>query len=160
MYRGSDPFELFGLALGGCIGLLVLFLVFVTFLGALGRAVSQVTPENRRIDPAQVWLNLVPLFNLVWLPITVDRVADSLKNEFTTRGLDEPGSSYTRSAGLAWLVLLVFGVAVLAVTRVPPLGTLAVIASLVCWVAYWVQLNGHARRLKSAPYVPPADEGW
>jgi hypothetical protein len=164
MYRrGYLIDEVFGLAFGGCFGLLVLLFVLVTFLSAVARAAGRVTPENRRIEPGQVWLNLLPLFNLVWLPITVDRVAESLKNEFYTRGLDEPGSSYTRTAGLAWLVLLVFGVAVLVVFDkggVPPLGVMAVIASLVCWVVYWVQLKGYARRLKSSPYVPPADEGW
>src|SRR5262245_33189186 len=98
MFDFDDDFEVFlAVASVGCIGLGIAYLVFAAFLSAVSRVVGRVTPENRRIEPGQVWLNLVPVFVVIWLPITVDRVAESLKNEFTSRGLDDPRENYGRT---------------------------------------------------------------
>ena len=50
---------------GNWIGLPVLLL----FLSTIARVVGRVRRPNRRIEPTQVWLNLMPFFNLLWLPI-------------------------------------------------------------------------------------------
>jgi hypothetical protein len=163
MFRRGDPLEdlLEWLAAGGCVflgaGLPVVFL----FLSSIARTVSRVTPENRRIEPAQVWLNLLPVFNLVWLPITVDRVAGSIRDECEDRGLDDDGISYTRFAGLTWLVLSVFSApALLLAGELPCFAALFFPLAVIFWFAYWAQVASYAHRLKAAKYVPPADEGW
>jgi len=165
VYYGRHPVEeLFEWVFeGGCLFLVVPLVVFLLFLSTLSRVVGRVRQENRRIEPAQVWLNLVPFFNLVWLPITVDRVAASIKNECEERGLDEPSDSYSRTTGLTWLSLLVFALPALAISRglrTPCLALVFVVFAVVFWVAYWTQLAGYARQLKATRYVPPADEGW
>ena len=140
---------------------LVLLPVLLLFLSTLARVAMRVRRENRRIEPAQVWLNLVPVFNLVWLPITVDRLADSIRRECEERGLDRPGEGYTRAAGLTWLVLTAFAGPVAVLTgEVGCAVFMFVPTALVFWVAYWFQLAGYARRLKATKYLPPADEGW
>jgi len=45
-------------------------------------ALAMVRPENRRLAPGLVWLQLIPLFNFVWIFIVVRRIADSLANEY------------------------------------------------------------------------------
>jgi hypothetical protein len=145
----------------GCLGLVLGFVMFVAFLAALSRAAGRVTAENRRLEPGQVWLNLFPLFNLVWLPITIDRLAESLRRDLLDRGLDVDGSSYGRVAGLAWLVCWVVAVPFLALPPRPqPPGGLALFAGFVFWVVHWVQVGGFSNRIKSTDYVPPHDEGW
>jgi hypothetical protein len=164
--RWQHPIEaLFEWAIdfGGCVFLVVGLTVFLLFLSTISRTVSRVRRANRRIEPPQVWLNLLPFFNLVWLPITVDRVAASIKAECEDRGLDEPGESYSRMTGLTWLSLSVFMLPAVVVSRDldPPCCALVFVPLvMIFWVVYWVQLADYARRLKATKYVPPADEGW
>jgi hypothetical protein len=157
----SDHFFEWLFTSGGCVCPLVLLPVTLLFFSTLARVAMRVRRENRRIDPGQVWLNLVPVFNLVWLPITVDRLADSIRRECEERGLDQPGEGYTRPVGLTWLVLSVLAVPV--TTLAPELGCAVLVfvpTAVMFWVVYWWQLAGYARRLKATKYLPPADEGW
>jgi ABC-type dipeptide/oligopeptide/nickel transport system permease subunit len=155
------------LALGCWVTALVLVCTLaLSFLAALGRALRRVAPENRRMEPVQVWLNLIPVFNFVWSTVTVERVAESLRNEFRERGMDGPNERYGRRTGLALLVLLVIGVllalALASFRRASVFPALVPLAlALGYWLAYWREINGYLQRLKSDEYVPPAtDEGW
>jgi hypothetical protein len=163
MFRRGDPLEDFieWAVEGGCVFPAVVLPVVALFLSSIARAVVRVTPENRRLSPGQVWLNLLPVFNLVWLPITVDRVAESIRRECEDRGLDDDGVSYTRFAGLTWLTLSAFSLPALVLARdVWCFAALVVPFAVIFWFAYWAQIGHYARRLKGAKYVPPVDEGW
>jgi hypothetical protein len=143
------------LRLGCFVTVFVLAVVFgLSFLGALVRALRRVSPENRRMEPMQVWLNLIPLFNLIWSTVTVERVAESLRNEFRERGMDGPDERYGRGRGLTTLALLTTGILLYPALITYPL-------ALGFGIAYWVQINSYTKRLKSGAYVPPPlDEGW
>jgi hypothetical protein len=143
------------LTLGCSATALVLGLTLgLSFLIALGRALRRVGPENRRMEPGMVWLNLIPIFNLVWVTVTVERVAESLRNEFRERGMDGPDEHYGRRTGLTVLALLASGVLFYPAFITYPL-------ALFFWIAYWRQINRYVERLKSGAYVaPPLDEGW
>src|SRR5581483_3873649 len=146
---------------GGCVFLVVVVPLVLLFLSTMARAAGRVSRENRRIEPSQVWLNLIPVFNLVWLPITVDRIAASIRSEYEDRGLDEPGEAYTRTSGLTWLTLWILCIPALVVAeRGPSCVVLLLPVCLIFWATYWSQLAGYARRLKATKDVPPADEGW
>lgn len=41
-----------------------------------------VRPENRLLAPGLVWLQLIPIFNYVWIFIVVRRISDSLAKEY------------------------------------------------------------------------------
>jgi hypothetical protein len=127
--------------------------VGASFLAALARALRRVGPENRRMEPNQVWLNLIPVFNLVWCTVTVERVAESLRNEFRERGLDGPDERYGRRNGLTMLALLASGVLFYPALFCYPV-------ALGYAVAYWREVNRYADRLRSGTYAPPVDEGW
>lgn len=138
----------------GCVAVVLgLVLVLVaSFLAAIGHVLRRVSPEHRRMEPGQVWLNLVPIFNLVWATVTVERVAESLRSEFRERGMDGPSESYGR--GLTLLGLLASGVLFYPAFVTYPI-------ALGYAIAYWRQLNGYAERLKPGAYSPPpTDEGW
>ena len=100
----------------------------------------KVKKKNRIIEPGQVWLNLIPLFNIVWQFIMINRIADSLKAEFTERNIsikeDRPGAQI----GVAYCILNLCGV-------IPVLGGLASLAGLVCWIVYWVKISNYKNQL-------------
>ena len=131
----------------------------IKFLASLQTTLGRVHPDRRRMDPGQVWLNLVPVFNIVWAPATVVLVAESLRNECRARGLDAPDADYGRFAGLTLLTLLATGCLFYPAILTYP-------AALVVWGRYWQVVNRHARELRAgevreAPAgVALADEGW
>ena len=139
-----------------CCGGGILFLLMVGVLATMGTCLGRVDPRNRRMGPAGVWLNLVPLFNLVWLPVTVERVGESVRSELLDRGRGRRGEGYAKATGLTALVL--FSPALF----LPQSAVVTWPFALVYTIVYWVQLAGYARRLRDdAPrYTPPADEGW
>ncbi len=154
MYGQNQFLEMLG-ALGCAVTVFVLsFSLSLSFLSAIGRTLRRVSPENRRMEPARVWLNLIPVFNLVWAGVTVERVAESLRNEFLARGMDDPDEGYGRGCGLATVAFIVPGV-----WFYPAFVTLPI--AFVCGVLYWRQLNDYVERLKPGAYIPPPmDEGW
>lgn len=145
----------------GCILFVIAFAAYVVFLAAADRAVKECEPENRRIEPGMVFLALIPVFNLIWLIVIVERVGESLRNEFIARGRHKRSESYGKTAGLACAVLVEIGIP-FAIGGTP--------CALVFWffafiygMVYWVQISGYARRLRSdnaGSYAPPPDEGW
>ena len=85
--------------------LLLLPLPLIFFLITLQNTFKEVKIENRRMQPGEVWLMLIPLFGLVWQFIIVNRLADSLKLEFTQRNIDINEFRPGYSIGLAYCVL-------------------------------------------------------
>ena len=144
----------------GCILLVIAFIAHVAFLAAASRVLTRVDPENRRLDPGQVWLNLIPIFNLLWMIVTIERVGESIRNEFMARGRHKRTESYGKTSGLACAILGIIGLVFTLVET--PCGLVFWFFAFIFWVVYWAQLSGYARRLHSEPatYSAPPDEGW
>ncbi|MDY3559726.1 hypothetical protein R5W23_000884 [Gemmata sp. JC673] len=124
------------------------------FLSALQRALLRVEPENRRMSPGQVWLNLIPIFNLVWCTVTVERVAESLRNEFLARQMHSRRETYGRTRGFTLLTLLASGVLFYPAFITYPI-------AFVYAILYWRQISRYAEQLKPGAYAPPpTDEAW
>ena len=154
MYRQRHLMELLFTVGLVAVGLVLALVLASSFLAAVGRVLRRVSPEHRRMEPGQVWLNLIPVFNLVWATVTVERVAESLRSEFRERGMDGPSERYGRSSGLTVLALLASGVLFYPAFICYPI-------AFFYWVGYWRQLNRYAERLKPGAYSPPpTDEGW
>ncbi len=154
--RNDDFFYEFLLPFGVFIVVVVVALVVIlSFLAEMARLLRHVQPEHRRMEPGQVWLNLIPVFNLIWATVTIERVAESLRAEFTARGLHGPDEKYGRKTGLTVLLLLASAI---------PLYPVAIVTYPVAfgyWITYWRHINRYAGRLKSGAYTPPpVEEGW
>lgn len=138
---GPGPPDWFIIAILGAMGavLLVAFAVQIFFLLTLSRALHRCHPDARVMDPSHVWFNLIPCFNLVWIFITVNRVADSLLNEFDDRNLDG-GEDGGRGTGTAYAVMVIC-------SNIPYLGALFGIVAFVLFIVYWVKIAGLSRIL-------------
>ena len=113
----------------------------ILYLLTLQNTLKEVSPENQQMPPGNVWLNLIPLFGLVWQFIIVNRMADSLKAEFAKRNIqvDEVRPGY--SIGITYCILLCCSI-------VPILGVLAALGGIVCWIIYWVKIAGYKTKLQ------------
>ncbi|HEX4611896.1 MAG TPA: hypothetical protein VH092_27115 [Urbifossiella sp.] len=138
-----------------CFGSVLGFILWVGLLAALSRLLGRVAPENRRMEPGEVWVNLIPVVNLVWAVVTVERVGESVRAELKARGLAKKRDAYGKTAGIIALVLIA------VVLLLPPAGVVTLPFALIYAVGYWVQMNGYARRMREEPVAPePVDEGW
>lgn len=136
-----------GVFMGALIVCAILLIPLIFYLLTLQKTLNRCAPENRAMAPGLVWLMLIPLFNLVWHFFVVLNVAKSLGAEFQKRGISEepePG----KKLGLIMCILAVCGI-------VPLLGILCSLASLVCWIMYWVKIAGFSGKLV-LPITPVA----
>lgn len=154
------------------LGLIVVFLVLgwlvamIFFLIAQQNTLKAIKPQNRRMQPGEVWLQLIPLFNLVWQFIVVARVSDSIRNEINDRtvnsflGIADPvfANDLTRrptyDMGLTFCILSLCGC-------IPLLGGIASMAGIVCWIIYWTQVVAYKNKFLNNPvnthdYSPPS----
>ena len=95
------------------------------------------------MPPEQIWLMLIPLFNLIWHFILIDKIAVSLQKEFSRRSLPvepEPG----KQIGLVMCILA-------AMTVIPFIGYLTGVGAVVCWIVYWNQISSLSNRI-AMPY--------
>lgn len=63
------------------------------------KALSLCRPKHRKMEPAMVWLSFVPFLNYVWFFLMALQIADSLKDEYDSRGLRGDGD-FGRTMGL------------------------------------------------------------
>jgi len=116
---------------------------FIFFLLTEHRALGSCAPENRKMEPGMVWLQLVPVFNVVWQFLVVLAIAESFQREFEKRGLAvEPHPS--KGIGLAVCILN-------CTTLIPVVNWLTSIPAVICWIIYWVKIAGLKGQL--APQV-------
>jgi hypothetical protein len=142
-----------GFYIGMAIFAVIAISVAILFLLNQHNTLKAIQPENRLISPGQVWLQLIPIFNLVWRFIVVTRVSDSIKREFESwqndsiLGLPDAQAAQllnerpTYNIGIAYCVLA-------CCTMIPILGAFAAIAYLVCWIIYWVRLAEYRRMIE------------
>jgi len=130
----------------------VLFLIpAILYLITLQNALGKCPPVSRTMDPAMVWLLLVPLFNLIWSFFVVMALGKSLGNEFRRRGIPTPDPLPGQSIGMAMCICGCCGI-------IPIINFLAIPVQLVLWIVYWVKIAEFSRMLDvpvAAIYPPP-----
>jgi hypothetical protein len=117
------------------------FLPMIFYLLTLQNTLYEVRNENRKMQPGQVWLSLIPLFGIIWQFIIVNNVADSLKLEFQERNINVDENRPGYGIGLAFCILSCCSI-------IPFLGILAALAALICWIIYWVKISNYKTTLK------------
>ena len=153
IFSGFDAYETSYL-IGAVIGVFAIFLIpAIFYLLTLQNTLKAIHPLNRMMQPGNVWLMFIPLFNLVWMFIMISRIADSIKNELNARGsitTDRP----TYGVGLAWCILFLMG---RFVSTIQPLGAPLSLAGLICWIIHWVKVNEYKKQFLAEPYEPVQD---
>ncbi|MEO8569919.1 MAG: hypothetical protein ABI419_12300 [Ginsengibacter sp.] len=123
----SDTFQVLFLLLF----IVLAFVPFIFFLITLQKTMNVISVENRKMPPSNVWLMLIPLFNIVWQFIMVSKIAESVTEECIKLNIQTKESKPTYNSGLTWNIcnLIAF---------IPIIGGLA---ALVTFILYWVKVN-------------------
>ncbi len=127
------------------IGVLIGLVIAIFYLLTLSRTLAFCAPHNRTIQPGQVWLMLIPIFGIIWNFIMVNRIADTLANEFRMRNIP---SNEQRPGYQVGITMAICG----AVGIIPYLGSIAGIVQLIMWIIYWVKMSGYKTQLEQTPF--------
>ncbi len=148
----------------GCYGVVLLAIlgIVLMFFLALHRCLAECRPENRAMEPGLVWLNLVPVLNLIFPFITVAQIGSSLRREYKARGLTRKGT-YGAALGWTWL-LTIAATGVLCffaqfldefseAVGIPLVGFLVLgfLLSFGLGIAYWTVIGNFTTDLKRNP---------
>ena len=114
--------------------LAVFLLLFILFLLAQYKAFAAIAPENRKLAPSDVWYQLIPLFNLYWMFVVVNRLSASFALEFDRLNIVRTELYPTRAIGMATCI-------VYFATVLPVIKSLASFAWIICFIIYWVKIN-------------------
>lgn len=130
MPGGSELVIIF-MFLGGIVLIPKIF-----YLITLQSTLNAISPENRKMPPANVWLLLIPLFGIVWHFFVIKNIAESIHAEAISMSikLSEPLPAY--NVGLAMCILNCLFI-------VPGVNILTSIAGLICWIIYWVKISDY-----------------
>ena len=123
-----------------CVAGLIGLAIQVFFLLTLSKALHRVRPELRTIEPGQVWLNLIPFFNLYWIFVLTSKVPDSLGREFRERRMHRRGENYGAEVGKWYAICTIASI-------VPFVNYVAGPAALICWILFWVKIAGLSSEL-------------
>ena len=105
------------------------------FLMALSRCLSEVSPENRKMIRATGVVNLIPLFNLVWMILTVLRGSRNRSIMSTTVVGSEEMVDFGKTIGLVYVISVIIG---------------SFPVALICWIMYWLKRSpGYTKELKA-----------
>lgn len=128
----------------------IILIPAIFYLITLQNTLKAISPENRRMEPGMVWLLLIPLFNIIWNFIVINRMADSIQAELQKKGM----SVTERPAYNVGIAMCIIG----CVTWIPVVGSLASIGGLICWIIYWVKITEFKRKIESLPDAPQDDD--
>ncbi len=126
-----------------------IFLIpYVFFIRAQYTILLAIQPENRLMNPLEVWFQMIPLFGLIWQFVVVARVADSIQREYQSHkevsflGMgdgelqEKIDERVTYTTGFSYCVVLVL-------SFIPVIGFIIGIPMLTLWITYWRQLIKH-----------------
>lgn len=135
-----------------------IFLIpYIFFIRTQYSILQAIQPENRLMNPIEVWLQLIPVFGLIWQFVVVGRIADSIQREYQSHkevsflGMgdgelqEKIDERVTYTTGFSYCVVLVL-------SFIPVIGFLIGIAMLVLWITYWRQLIKHRDMIQESGF--------
>lgn len=143
----EDASPLFAILTAGIVVYLIALIPYIFFILTLQNTLMKVSSHNRRMNPSEVWLLLIPIFNWVWKFIVVNRIGDSLQAEFRQRNWPLTETRPGVDMGITYCVLSLCGI-------IPFLGPLCALVGFVFWIIYWVKINDYKEKLM-VPFQRP-----
>ena len=130
----------------GALAILFLLGILVLILYLLYDAQRAIPPEYRHVEPAQVWLLLIPLFNLVWNFFVYPQIADSYRSYFYSRGRFDVGDA-GKSVGL-WFSICS------ASSIIPCVGFIPALIGLILLIVFLIRIYGLKSQLPQLATMP------
>ncbi len=137
--------------------LLAFVILGILFLLTQKKTLQVIQPVNRELESGLVWLQLIPIFGLVWQFFVVAWIAKSIWKEIASKlgdsiledskeRIEELNESPTFNIGMAYCVLFTLdGILNLSSGHWSPylqmIGPVLSLTGMICWIIYWVRLT-------------------
>ena len=119
--------------------LLALFVVpAVFFIITLQYTLKAISPENRKMPFANVWLLCIPVFNFYWQFVVVNKIAQSIAIECERLEIPVKDTKPTFGLGLTWNISYVLFL-------IPAIKLWAGIVLTISWILYWIKVNQYRK---------------
>ncbi len=129
------------------IGLVISLAIGVVVCLILSSCFARIPREHRKMEPAMVWLLLIPLVNLVWSFFVYPRLSESFQSYFTSAGRADVGDCGWK-LGMAYCVCMAVGVVAGLIPCVGGCIALPVsLAGLVLLVIFLVKVSGLKKQI-------------
>ena len=131
--------------------------VFILFAVSMQKAMNTVSAPNRKMEGGLVWLNLIPLLNIIWPFIFNNALRESYRQEFSQKGISK---SVNLSSGIVYpigqvitFIIALFQFGILASSSgmsqsdaefsmlLSVLSALCGLMSFVLWIVFWVNVT-------------------
>lgn len=131
------------------IGLAIFLIPAILYLITVRNTLRAISPQNRFMEPGQVWISLIPVVNIVWQFMQVEKLANSINSELVRRGTP-PSKKPTYSISMAFCILSLC-------SWITIISNLACLAAIVCWIIHWVKVNEFKNQFLSIPFNDDED---
>ena len=111
------------------IALLIIIAQIYFYIINLQGLLNKISEKNRMIHPDQLWYLLIPVVNIVYHFIVVDKINSSLKREFASHQSIHTDPNFTYRVGLAMCIFTCLG----------PFFAYAGVVAFVFWILYWIK---------------------
>ena len=135
--NGNGQMAVILLFVGIALAVMILINVFVCWL--LQRAYASIPAEHRQMEPAMVWLLLIPCFNLIWNFMVFPKLGRSFRAYFESKGDTSHGDSGEKM-GLWYAICTVCSI-------IPCVGYVAGPASLVLLIICLIKFSDLRNRV-------------
>jgi hypothetical protein len=125
----------------------ILLIPGIFYLITIRNLYKRISMVNRKMPPSSVWLLLIPIFNLIWQFIVVNKVFDSMAPELINRNLPLNDLKRDYYFGLAMCILNCCLVISNFINS--QLNIFIFIGALVCWIFYWIKIGGYKTILET-----------
>ncbi len=123
-----------GLLVGMLIALAIVLAISIVICYLVYSCFQRIPAQHRQMEPWQVWLLLIPVFNLVWNFFVYPKLAKSYQSYFAEQGRTDVGDCGEK-IGL-WYAICA------AVCIIPCVNYVAGPAALVLWIIFIVKALG------------------
>lgn len=114
---------------------------YILFLKTLQNTIKEISLENRKINPNDVWLILIPFFGIIWQIVVINKISISLGDELNKKNISNNEVKPTFALGIAYCILQIL-------TIIPIVGILFGLIALILWIIYWVKIDSYKTLLK------------
>ena len=110
----------------------------VFFVITLQNTLKAISPENRKMPFANVWLLFIPLFNFYWQFVVVNKIAESIAMECEKLQIPVKETKPTYSLGLSWNICYILFL-------IPIARLWMSIILMITWILYWIKVNQYKK---------------
>lgn len=129
---------------------IALLVAYVLSILTVYKTLKSCSKHNQLIDPALVWLSLVPILNFIWPFYFNPKISATIKKELEERQGESGYDSYGFAIGLIYpSFALLYLIYEMLPIFIPYLSLLLFFAFIISWIIFWYKIVEYKKQIES-----------